>query len=310
MRRNHPIWQIFLIAGALSFGTACNSSDFTSSTSKADGAKAGAGSDAGADDSKAVGTSTSTATNAGTQGSPQPSGGGVNGVDGVGAHASSAATSGCLARKAGTYHLVVAFDNSQSQLRTDPSRLRTSGGKAFAARLAAIADANPTLTINLATLSFASAPTAGAHGWQRLSGATVANVQADITALTATPILGTNFSAALAMADSMLGQVGASASNTTTRSYVILITDGEPTDPLPKIASTIDGLTKNRGAAMITMGTGAAVGVLGAQVLSQMALPKVGIVDAKHVGQFIRAETQDQMSKIGDLLVDAVTTCN
>ena len=233
----------------------------------------------------------------------------------AGAKVSSAVASGtsgtqCLGTNAKLYNLVLSIDTSGSQAQTDPTNLRISGAKAFLQNLATFADANPNVTINVSDLAFSTNTAVGAHSWQQISSKTLATVDADIDAITATLQQGTYYLGALTAADQLFTTIKATP-DASQRNFVLFMTDGEPNgfETTQQIISSVQSLTTKYGVAMINLGTGTEVTQAGDQILMSMALPTTGTVAADHVGKFIAVSTQDQMATIGSILTAAVSGC-
>ncbi len=303
-----------LLSTALMTLLGCSGNDFASTSTKKSSGNANAGKQPddgkgnGEDGGKGDGESNATdAAAAGKEGEAAAK----TGADAAGAGGVTPDEAECLVKKAELYNIVLVFDTSGSQLKTDPTKLRITGAKDFVTKLTAFADANPTVTINVSTAGFARRSTPGAHGWQKLAKATLATVTGDIDTLNAGIGIGTNFVAGLEEADKLLVAKGAATKETKQRNFIVFMTDGEPNagGGVNDIVSETTAITKNRGVAMIMLGTGTGVGDEGTGVLKQMALPNPGIVNAKHIGQFFAVTTPSEMANISTILSKSVAAC-
>ena len=309
---------LLLTAGAATAGvTGCSSSNFGASSTKNVGlnAKVQTSGDVPPATANAPGTTSEAAADVVQMPAQDHSGGTANGDgttgDVAGGPGLLGATEASCLRKSALYNVLMVFDVSGSQAQTDPTKLRVSGAKDFLTKLSSFADANPTSKFNVSIAGFASEATFGAHGWEALNKATLADMTQDIDMVTAKESAGTHYLAALTAADQLLAKKNASATDKTTRTFVIFMTDGEPNGPgtLNQINAATAALTTTRGAAMIMLGTGTGVSANGEKVLQGMALPNPGIVNPKHVGRYHRVATKEQMAKIGEILTGDVAAC-
>ncbi|MCX6110821.1 MAG: VWA domain-containing protein [Proteobacteria bacterium] len=309
--------MLLLAATVTATVTGCSSSNFGASPARKVevNGKVQTGGDTPPATANAPGTSSDASSDPAQMAAPDHGGGTGNGNgttgDVAGGPGLLGATEASCLRKSALYNVVMVFDVSGSQAQTDPTKLRVSGAKDFLTKLSSFADANPASKFNVSITGFASDATFGAHGWEALNKTTLADMTLDIDKVTAKESAGTHYLAALTATDQLLTKINASATDKTTRTFVIFMTDGEPNGPgtLNQINAATAALTTTRGAAMIMLGTGTGVSANGEKVLQGMALPNPGIVNPKHVGRYHRVATTEQMAKIGEILTGDVAAC-
>lgn len=210
----------------------------------------------------------------------------------------------CLLKKANNYNFVLVFDNSGSQLKTDPAYVRRDASKQFIDKFNQLVARKPDTVVHVATVTFATTATEGY--WNRLDGKSTAAVTAAIDAATTAPTGNTNYSPAFSKAAGLLGTLGAAATDPHAKNYVVFMTDGEPTDRGKYSVSAIESsIVKAYGSAIIAIAAGTSISPAGEQVVKELALPLSG----DPVGKYYRAATPGDLKDAWNSLFRDLGSC-
>ena len=207
----------------------------------------------------------------------------------------------CLLKKSLNYNVVIVLDNSGSQKKSDPTRVRRDVSKNFVKRMNNLVYNKSDTIVKIATVGF-SAKVTNSPSWVQLDGADTATAGepvdqlfASIDAETSNETAGTNYGPAFQAAGSLLSSMGPDRLESTTRNYVLFMTDGEPTDNY-SIASLRETIVTNNKAAIISIASGQSISAKGESIVRARALPETG--DPK--GAYYRAATPEAVKDAWD----------
>jgi hypothetical protein len=306
---------------------ACANTDFSSS-SKGGGKK---GDDGDKSDDATVDQAL------GQTGESGPSGTGSGGVGtDLAASGGTAQVDQCLTKKADDYNFVLIFDNSGSQMQTDPASVRRDGAILFAEQFQDYVRRNPQARVRIAVISFNTESIRGQRGWIGLTGSNQADVQAEITQATSSPNGGTAYSPALKDAAAYFELVKTMGAMTErARNYVVFLTDGEPNaagmanfpggafpggfpgglpgglgaEQMSDIPAAVNVLVNSYRVAMVTIAAGTGISAEGEQITQSMAEPKVGIAAPDHIGMYRRAASAEELRTVWQGLLGLIGDC-
>jgi uncharacterized protein YegL len=211
---------------------------------------------------------------------------------------------GCISNSGTRYNIVFVFDQSGSQNKTDPERIRGAAAASFVQRMTDPRSVRGEVYVNM--LGFNNSATPGPGGWTKLEPNTVAVIQNNIMQTTPPPPLlgGTHYGPALSAAGQMLSQFSGQTSG---RNLVVFLTDGKPSDEDEYPAALQQLVTVHR-ATMITVASGSGVESDGEQVVQSMAMP-TSTQGNQMAGIYQRARQASDLGSAFDRIFQAITEC-
>jgi hypothetical protein len=260
---------------------------------------------------KATGGAAGTGPNTGL---PNPNGPGLGngselsspnvGDNALGQQGGLSSDQGCISNSGTRYNIVFVFDQSGSQNRTDPERIRGAAAASFVQRMTDPRRVRGEVYINM--LGFNDSATPGPGGWTKLEPNSVAVIQNNIMQTTPPPppFEGTHYGPALIAAQQMLSQF---SGQTTGRNLVVFLTDGKPSDEDEYPAALQQLITTSR-ATMITVASGSGVEADGEQVVQSMAMP-TSTQGNQMAGIYQRARQASDLGSAFDRIFQAITEC-
>ncbi len=220
---------------------------------------------------------------------------------------------GCTRDGVEEINVVLVLDNSGSQEDTDPTGVRRLASLEFAAKLDSVAKSNPKLKVSVSTISFARNVEFTSNRWVRLGdGAGLGRVSADINQATGPTRNGTYYAPALRAASQLLGEIGTDSAKKSHRNFVLFMTDGKPNgaEQSSERQTELGNLTGRFDAAIIGVASG--TGIDGEQVpeVEALAKPVSNPLKPKHVGQYIRARSGDDVTRAFQQAFDRISNCS
>lgn len=285
------------------------------------GKKRGAGgSDAGGDD---AGGGTDAGTGDGDLGSTADSGSGGDGVNDADASVNGLEIDECLSAKADNYNVLLVFDNSGSQNKTDPTYVRRDGALSFIDKFYDYAKKNPKAAVNIGTLAFNNASMRPGNGWLRLRTDDLMNqIKGEIQTATSNPDGATAYSPVLRDGVEFFKTIDTAVEGRS-RNYVVFLTDGQPNaaefpagspmlvETMTDISDVVTDLTSNYGVAFIAVASGSGLSVEGEQIVqSYLAKPDIGVVAKDHIGMYRRAHDAAELKQVMDSLIADIGSCD
>ena len=217
----------------------------------------------------------------------------------------------CTSSTSLNYNIVFAFDNTGSQIDTDPTNVRGTGGQAFVDQFLAYVQANPKAKVNMNVLSFNTVSIRSADGWLALSPDHAALIKADITTATANPNGNTSYTPVLSDAAALLSDINRQTAGTKARNYLIFLTDGLPNKDRDEAIRKAAASVVSQQAAIIAIASGPDVPADGEAVVRALALPTIGTTYPDLVGQYYRAATPDDLKSVWSSLSTKIgSACN
>lgn len=218
----------------------------------------------------------------------------------------------CLKKKAFNYNVVIVLDNSLSQTKTDPNRVRRDVSKDFVARFNRLVSRKPDTAVNISVMQFSNRAKRATPSWIRMDGKDNANVIAEpidnlrqaIDLATEKETGGTNFGPAFEEAATLLDELGPSRRDATTKNYVLFMTDGEPTDSY-KVADISASIFGKHNAAILAVASGSGIKAAGENKVQALALPTEGT----HKGGYYRAATPEALKDTWEKLFVDLVAC-
>jgi hypothetical protein len=295
-----------ILAAALS---ACSNSDFAAQSAKAgsgdaerNGGEIGDGSDGAGTDSGTDGSDNEFDDDGGNLGDGGNGGGGAGSID---------EAKRCLADKADSYNIVMVFDNSGSQMKTDPGAVRQTAAHNFIEKFNDFTEDYGDVNVHMAAVSFESVATSGK--WRSLKkGAD--GIMDDVTDATSNPRGGTSYSPALNAATELFGLKDDADR---IKNIMIFMTDGEPNalhakmfglpKGFPGLNESMEDIDDARkelidayDTSIIAIASGTGIRPEGIEVVEIMATDD----------QFYRATDGDELNKVWDDLFLKLGDCN
>ncbi len=223
------------------------------------------------------------------------------------------AGAGCVRDGVEDINVVLVLDNSGSQDDTDPTGVRRLASLDFAAKLDSVAKSNPKLKVSVSTISFARSVEFTSNRWVKLGDATgLARVNADINQATGPTRNGTYYAPALRSAAQLLGEIGTDSGKKAHRNFVLFMTDGKPNgaEQSAERQTELGQLTGRFDAAIIGVASG--TGIDGDQVpeVEALAKPVSNPLKPKHIGQYIRARSADDVTRAFQQAFDRISNCS
>jgi uncharacterized protein YegL len=216
----------------------------------------------------------------------------------------------CTPTTAQNFNIILIFDNSGSQLTTDPLAIRRTAGLNFVTLFKEYKKSHPTADINMSVISFNTAPTRAASGWVAVAHAVppIASLANDIVVATSNSNGNTVYSNTLTLAAAMFSELGpARISNH--RNYVIFLTDGSPQESTPGILAAVQNLVSGYQAAFVTVLAGTKHSSTAESLVSSMALPTTDPSGRKHVGIYKRATKAEDLQGVFTDVFSTISTC-
>jgi hypothetical protein len=210
----------------------------------------------------------------------------------------------------GNYNIMFVFDKTGSQLVTDPTLVRRSGALQFLDKLYNYVGTYPSAKIYAGVLAFDTASIRSANGWLPLDNNNKAAIQQEITTATSNPFGLTAYSPVLTDAASYFDQINQQTDKTTTRNYIIFLTDGLPDFDTPTaISAAVNNLVTNDGVAIIAVAAGPAVPAVGDAVVSSLAQPTNPTLFPDHVGRYFKAPDAASFQSAWDQIFTSIAGC-
>ncbi len=244
------------------------------------------------------------------------------------------------------WNIVLVFDNSGSQLDTDPGPLplRQLGAQKFVQTFSDYLLKAPQKKVHLSVVKFASDAEILTRdgllnlnkGWYELTTENRPKIDQAVIDASTNPDGGTRYSPAFLNAVDLMNKKGTSVNEKTHRNFVVFLTDGAPnltgfmpsgypapTETELQIQAPVNILVNTYGAAIIVMATGTRLGddhlfggeggisdTKAEQIAQGLALPAVGITWPTHAGKYRRASTPDEAQASWDLLFNDMMVCH
>jgi hypothetical protein len=222
----------------------------------------------------------------------------------------------CLEFKAKIYNIVLVFDNSGSQLDTDPQSIRRTAAMNFVSTFQNFQQGHVDTQVNMASIGFNDRAVSGA--WHDLASGTNGITQ-DISIHTSNPDGRTSYSYPLNAASQLLQQ---KIGQPFTRNYVIFLTDGAPNaadsviranESLNDIEQARNKLIVNFNASIISIAAGSQIEGTGVDMVKKLSqLPSQGgggFDEGKYEGQYYRAQNGTELNQVWDDLFEKIGTC-
>jgi uncharacterized protein YegL len=228
------------------------------------------------------------------------------------ANGNLAGNDGCSKAGVETVNVVIVLDASGSQKDTDPTMVRRSASLEFAAKLDSVARQNISLSMSIATISFARQVEYTSNRWVRMGDAlSLAKVTADIHQATGSTRSGTHYAPALAAAAQLLAEIGTDQMKKSHRNFVVFMTDGKPNgaDSATARQNEISGLLSRFDAAIIGVASGTGISEERVPEVESLAKPVTNSSKPKHVGQYIRARSGDDVTRAFSQAFDRIANC-
>jgi uncharacterized protein YegL len=218
----------------------------------------------------------------------------------------------CLKKKAFNYNVVIVLDNSLSQKSTDPNRVRRNVSRDFVARFNKLVQRKPDTLVNISVLQFSGASKRATPSWIRMDGKDevtvvsepIDNLRKAIDLATEKESGGTNFGPAFKEAAALLGELGPSRLEASTKNYVLFMTDGEPTDSY-KVSDISASIFGQHNAAILAIASGSGIKAGGEKKVEELAIPTEGA----HKGGYYRADTPEALKDAWEKLFVDLVAC-
>ena len=279
---------------SLGFTLSCSSSSFKGSS----GTKDGGNLDGGPSKNPAANDGGSGASDIAANGSGSGSGSSDSGANGNGITSDSGDHTCKPNTISNNYNIMFVFDNTGSQLTTDPTNVRRSGALSFLDQFNTYVGKFPAAQVYMGVLSFNTKSIHSTNGWMLLNTINSSVIKQEIVTATTNPNGLTSFSPVLKDAATFFAQVNALPGGQNSRNYLVFLTDGDPNLDTPAaINSAVADLVNNYGVAMIALATGPQVTKAGENLVQALALPTTPGKFPDHMGRYYRAPDAPTLEK-------------